>query len=64
MCVRVCVCVCVCLGDYVFVCVCQRICQKHTVLWNDVISTALRCTLPKDSVRWITVMISCKLHGA
>ena len=34
------------------------------VLWNDVIITALRCTLPKDSVRWITVMISCKLHGA
>ena len=71
-CACVCGCVRVCLCDYVFVCVCvsvcvcvcQRICQKHTVLWNDVISTALRCTLPKDSVRWITVMISCKLHGA
>ena len=72
ICVRACVCVCVCVCVFgwlcvfcfVCVCVCQRIWQKHTVLWNDVISTALRCTLPKDSVRWITVMTSCKLHGA
>ena len=66
ICVRACV--CVCLGDYVcfFLCVCvsAHMAKTHTVLWNDVISTALRCTLPKDSVRWITVMISCKLHGA
>ena len=32
-------------------------------LENDVIiSTALRCTSPKDSVRWIAGMLSCKLH--
>ena len=57
-CVCVCVCVCVRLCAYVFVCSC-------VVLWNDVIiSTAMKCTSPKDSAQWITVMISCKIHGA
>ena len=62
VCECVCVCVCVCLCELVRSCVCVFVCVD---LENDVIiSTALRCTSPKDSVRWITVMLSCKLHGA
>ena len=77
VCVCVCVCVCVgCVSECVCVCVCICVCVWACVLMclcvcgcvdleNDVIiSTALRCSLPKDSVRWIAVMLSCKLHGA
>ena len=68
VCLRACVCVYVCVR--VGGCVCARLCAyvfvcSCVVLWNDVIiSTAMKCTSPKDSVRWITVMISCKLDSA
>ena len=61
-CVCVCLYVCLCVWACVLMCLCVCGCVD---LENDVIiSTALRCTSPKDSVRWIAVMLSCKLHGA